>query len=132
LHTDAEITEIIERYPIADIDHQDPYLDEWEEGYPLGSGSGDMMNPDWTPTYDLHLAAADIWDEKAANAASKFTFAADGASYNRNEVYQACKEQASIQRSQADSDSAQPRKERPSASDQAEEAFEEWESGEEI
>jgi hypothetical protein len=136
-YPDVDIVNIIERYPIADADGEDPFFDEWEDqGYPVPAGSGGgsvpLINPDWTPTYDLHLAAADMWDEKAAQNVAKFTFAADGASYNRNEVYQACKEQAIIQRSMSDSASTQPRKEQASATEEASIAFEDWESGVEV
>ena len=44
-------------------------------------------NPDWTATYDLNAAAADLWEEKAANHAANFDFSADGGSYSRSQAY---------------------------------------------
>lgn len=44
-------------------------------------------NPNWIPTYDIHSAAAEIFEEKAANAAQDFEFSVDGESYKRNQVY---------------------------------------------
>jgi len=47
---------------------------------------------DWIPTYDLNAAAAEIWDEKAADLQDKFDFQADGGRYDRSQAYQqACK-----------------------------------------
>ena len=43
-------------------------------------------NDDWVDTYDLHAAAADIWDEKAAGVAEDFDFRADGGQYSRSQV----------------------------------------------
>jgi hypothetical protein len=130
-YSDVDLKLIIERYPVADANGQDPFIDEWDEGYQVGSGSGGPEpNPDWKETYDLHLAAADVWDEKAAANVAKFSFSADGASYDRNQVYQACKEQAATQRSLSDGDSTQPRKEKASNTDEETIAFEDWESGE--
>ena len=51
-------------------------------------------NPDWTPTYDLNAAAADIWVEKAGVFAGDFDFAADGASYTRSQAYEQAMKQA--------------------------------------
>ena len=48
----------------------------------------------WIPTYDLNAAAAEGWRWKAARAAERFSFSADGASYNRDQIYQHCMEQA--------------------------------------
>jgi hypothetical protein len=131
-YTDAELTVIIERYPTQDADGEDQLLDEWDEGYTVGSGGTPVLNPDWTPTYDLHAAAADVWDEKAADAAKRFTFSADGASYNRNEVYRACVEQGQMHRSLSSFDQVKTKV--GDLTDAAEQgiAFEDWESGEEI
>lgn len=44
----------------------------------------------WTPTWDLHRGAAEGWRWKAAKAASRFQFSADGASFNRQQVIEHC------------------------------------------
>ena len=48
----------------------------------------------WQPTYDLNAAAAMGWEIKAASVASRFTFSADGQTYNRSEIHAACLMQA--------------------------------------
>jgi len=48
--------------------------------------------------HDLHAAAADIWNYKAAAAAKQFAFSADGASYHLEQKYEHCKAQADFHR----------------------------------
>mgnify|MGYP006883612455 FL=1 len=49
------------------------------------------VNADWIATYDLNAAAAEIWDEKAADLSDKYNFSADGGRYDRSQAYmQAC------------------------------------------
>jgi len=75
-YSDTLITTIIEKYPHLDEYGESP-LDEW--GY---------ANADWTPTYDLNAASADIWEEKASAVASKFNFAADGGNYSMSNQFE--------------------------------------------
>lgn len=49
------------------------------EAHPLGT------DPE---TYDLHLAAADVWDIKCSSLAAKYSFSADGASFQLNQQFQ--------------------------------------------
>lgn len=56
-------------------------------------------NPDWTPTYDLNSAAADIWEEKASVLAQDFDFDADGGNYRRSQAYDQAMKQARHYRS---------------------------------
>jgi hypothetical protein len=72
-YSDALLGSVIARYPLPDISGEWPYLT---------SGSA---NTDWTATYDLARAAADVWEEKAATIANYFTFTADGATFNKEE-----------------------------------------------
>jgi len=63
-----------------------PYSDAdmatYIETYPLMDSSGyDPDDSEWTPTYDLNAAAADIWEEKAAN------FVANGAVYETDSAH---------------------------------------------
>lgn len=67
-YTDAVLSTTIERYPVRDSDGLAP------------------TDTDWTDTYDLNAAAADVWSEKAASIASRFDFSADGATFNRSQA----------------------------------------------
>jgi hypothetical protein len=62
--------------------YTDQALAEYIESYPLLDEEGrESSSDDWEPTYDLHLAAADIWEEKAAEFVGEFDFIADGGHY---------------------------------------------------
>jgi len=81
VYDDATLALYIERFPCVDENGESPRVEST-------SIFGAMMdNPDWTPTYDLHSAAAAIWEEKAAAYAPKFDFTADGASYSRDQQH---------------------------------------------
>jgi len=67
-YTDSVLTETIERYPVRDSDGLAPDDD------------------DWTDTYDLNAAAADVWTEKAAALAVRFDFTADGSTFHRSQA----------------------------------------------
>ena len=75
-YSDATLTTYIDAYPHLDAWGETP-LDEWG-----------LANSDWTPTYDLSAAAADIWQEKAATVISKFDFAADGGNFSQSQQYE--------------------------------------------
>lgn len=81
-YVDADLTDVIERYPLTDADGNEPSASEW------------------TATYDLHMAAADIWQEKATAVIGDYDFAADGGRYDRNQVYKAMMYQSQYHRSQ--------------------------------
>ena len=70
VYSDAALQAAIERYPVADRD--DIYPDE----------------AGWLPSYDLAMAAAEVWAEKATVVAANFDFDADGASYKRSQQYE--------------------------------------------
>ena len=68
-YTDIDLSEYISRYPLDDAD-----------GYvPTDIG--------WAGNWDLNLAAADVWEEKAAMVAANFDFAADGGDYKRSQAH---------------------------------------------
>lgn len=69
-YSDTAIEDLIESFPVADVDGYDP--DETA----------------WTATYDLNAAAAEIWLEKASAVAADYSFSADGASLQRAQVYE--------------------------------------------
>ena len=80
---DDAIDEYIERYPLLDVLGTDPQEVDYSTTPPTIS-----ENENWIPTYDLHAAAADIWEEKAAALAEEFDFKADGGSYSRSQKYE--------------------------------------------
>ena len=58
------------------------------EENPLTDSAGVVPSSStWTPTYDLYLAASNIWAEKAAILSSQFSFSADGASFQIGQQY---------------------------------------------
>ena len=75
-YTDIDISECIGRYPLADASGNAP------------------TDTGWTGNWDLNLAAAEIWEEKAAAVAANFDFAADGGDYKRSQAYAQAKQQA--------------------------------------
>jgi len=80
-YSDAMIQGYIEAYPTMDENGEAPRV-------PSTTTPGEMMaNPDWTATYDLHAAAAAIWEEKAALLAPNYDFSADGGSYSRSQAH---------------------------------------------
>lgn len=83
-YTDALLTTYIERYPHLD--------EQGEEPYTLSSDSppAQIVNDQWIPTYDLHAAAADVWEEKAGARVDKVDFKADGGDYAMSQQSEAC------------------------------------------
>lgn len=71
-YSDADLEDVIERYPIDDSDGNEP------------------SDSDWVATYDLFLSAAEVWTEKAATlvAAGAYDFTADDASFKRSQMYE--------------------------------------------
>jgi len=82
-YTDAMLVAYIERYPLLDENGQPPYTWDMSTSPPTK-----VVNDRWVETYDLHAAAADVWEEKAASEVVAFDFSADGASYTRSQRYQ--------------------------------------------
>jgi hypothetical protein len=81
-YTDEEMTAYIEACPTTDENGEPPRV-------PSTTTPGEMMvNSDWTATYDLHAAAAMIWEEKAAIATPNVDFEADGASYSDSQTFE--------------------------------------------
>jgi hypothetical protein len=80
-YSDALVKVFVERYPLMDERGEIPYTWDTSTSPPTQDA-----NEDWVATYDLHRAAADIWDEKASVAAQDFDFTADGGQYVRSQV----------------------------------------------
>ena len=86
VYSDSALADYIEAYPVTDANGEDPtYLDHTTTPPTI------TVNADWIETYDLNAAAAEIWDEKAADLSDKYNFSADGGRYDRSQAYtQAC------------------------------------------
>lgn len=82
-YSDTLLGEYIETYPLLDERGEQPYTWNITTEPPTKTA-----NANWVPTYDLHAAAADIWEEKASTWADKYNFSADGASYSRSNAYE--------------------------------------------
>lgn len=80
-YSDTQIQGYIETYPLMDERGEQPYTWDTSTSPPTQDA-----NEDWISTYDLNAAAADIWDERAADVAQDFDFSADGGSYHRSQV----------------------------------------------
>ena len=93
-YTDAEIQAYIEAYPLIDERGEKPY--SWDTSTQPPT---EEANVNWMPTYCLHSAAADIWEEKAAAVAANFDFGADGGSFTQSQEYEQYMKQARWHRS---------------------------------
>ena len=93
VYTDGILAEYIERYPLLDALGHEPYVESETSPGTLEA------NEDWTATYDLNAAAAEIWAEKAAALASEFDFSAGGQSFQRSQGYQMMMQQSRYYRS---------------------------------
>jgi hypothetical protein len=82
-YMNTDLAEYIEAYPLLDVLGTDPYEVDLTTTPPTLS-----ERDDWIPTYDLHCAARDIWEEKAAGLAENFDFKADGGSYSRSQKFE--------------------------------------------
>jgi hypothetical protein len=92
-YTDDDLAEAINRYPVEDARGEGPWIESEDDPGTL------EQNPDWTATYDLNAAAADIFAELAAAVVSDFDFSADGGSYSRSQKYQQLMQQSRHYRS---------------------------------
>lgn len=68
-YLDTDLSAVIERYPLVDVEGREP------------------THIDWVATYDLHNAASELWSDKAALLVTEFDFSADGANYSRSQAY---------------------------------------------
>jgi len=93
-YSDALITTFIERYPLMDERGEVPYTFDTSTEPPTQDA-----NDEWIDTYDLHAAAADIWQEKAAALGCNFDFTADGGQFLRGQLPRFALAQARYHRS---------------------------------
>lgn len=68
-YTQADLQAAIARYPVLDANGTEP--DDYG----------------WLGAWDINQAAADVWEEKAAQLATNFDFAADGGNYQRSQQH---------------------------------------------
>lgn len=92
-YADEDIQGYIESYPLEDARGEAPLVESTTTPGTLET------NPDWTPTYDLNAAAADLWAEKAAVLAQDFDFKAEGAQFSRSQAYEQAMKQSRYFRS---------------------------------
>lgn len=76
-YNDAAIKGYIEAHPLPDDLGRRP----WTKTVLAMNSLTETPATDWTPTYDLNAAAADIWDEKAA------ALVANGAIYETDSAH---------------------------------------------
>lgn len=82
-YSDIAIGEYIESYPLMDERGEVPYTWDTSTSPPTQD-----TNDNWIATYDIHAAAADIWEEKAAGVAEDYDYRADGGQFTRSQVYE--------------------------------------------
>lgn len=82
-YDDATLTAILDDYPLLDERGEAPYT--WDTSTTPPSQDA---NEDWVARYDLHAAAARIWEEKATDKAHLYDFSADGGRFNRSQMFE--------------------------------------------
>jgi hypothetical protein len=82
-YTEDDLAAYIERYPVLDARGEAPITWDTATTPPAAQANGA-----WIPTYDLHAAAADVWEEKAGVLAGRSDFSADGATYHLSQGYE--------------------------------------------
>lgn len=87
-YSDATLTAYIEKYKLIDERGEEPYT--WDSATPPAQ----VVNTAWVETYDLHAAAADVWNEKAAAIASQYDFNAAGSSFSMSKQVEQYEKQA--------------------------------------
>lgn len=93
-YDDDALTTYIAEYPCLDERGEEAYTWDTSTTPPTRED-----NDDWFAVFDLHAAAADIWEEKAATVADKFNFSADGARFDVSKRYEQYMRQARYHRS---------------------------------
>jgi len=87
-YSDDDLASYIEARPVRDRSGHDPFARRAD------GRLTEMLSDDWTPTYDLAAAAADIWEEKAAALSEEVDASIDGASITRSQAYEHAAAQA--------------------------------------
>jgi len=82
-YSDADMEETLESHAVPDAQGEEAFTWDNSSTPPIQEA-----NENWIPTYDFHLAAAEIWEEKAAVVAVEHDFRADGGEFSSSQVYQ--------------------------------------------
>lgn len=85
--TAAQITRVRALADASVADFTDAKITLAIEEYPRNDSTG--LHPDetdWTATYDLYRAAADIAEQRAAKVATQYDTSADGATLTRSQI----------------------------------------------
>lgn len=95
-YSDAAIAGMIELYPIPDERGVNPYYYDTSTDPPT-----QVAVVGWYPTYDLHHAAADMWEEKAGAEVNDIDYMVEGGVHRHSQRYDHCMQQARWHRSRA-------------------------------
>lgn len=92
-YSDVALSAVIARYAVVDAWGNEPLVYTYSGTPAVPTPS---TNPLWVEGYDLHSAAAEIWEEKAADAAQDYDFTAplDDGTYRRSQKYEQYMKQA--------------------------------------
>jgi hypothetical protein len=106
---EAQVTQL--RRMVAESESSTVYtaevLEEYIAACALPDSYGrDPDDDDWTATYDLNAAAAQIWEEKASALATSTDFSADGGSYSDSQKFQQADQRARFYRARRSAKSA--------------------------
>lgn len=89
VYSDALLTAIIEAHAVPDARGEAPGVWECSTVPPTWE-----VNPLWVATYDLHAAAAVVWEEKAATLAGEYDLTSEGIVYRNSQRYEHALEMA--------------------------------------
>lgn len=84
-YNDAVLNAYAQRYALVDKLGTAP---QYIQTFSSTAAPTFTLNPYWIATYDLHATAADVWEELAAPHIGKFSFSADGARYEKNQIHE--------------------------------------------
>lgn len=93
-YTDEALEAIIEAHPLMDPRGEVPGT--WDESTEPPTWE---VNANWIETYDLHAAAAMVWEEKAAALAGEYDLTAEGVVIHNSQKYDHAMDMARFHRS---------------------------------
>ena len=86
VYATTDLESYVKRYGLVDVNGEKPLQ--------LGAADAMELNTDWTPTFDLNHAAADIWEEKAATVFDEFDYKGGDEDYQRSQQFEHAQKQA--------------------------------------
>jgi len=93
-YTDEDLEGIIEAQALVDSRGEPPGT--WDESTEPPTWE---VNANWIETYDLHAAAAMVWEEKAAALAGEYDLTAEGVVIHNSQKYEHAMDMARFHRS---------------------------------